>query len=472
MLPNRLTDRVRLLRRAFPLSLATLVILYQLGPARWVHDHVTDAAHFALEILFYGTAGPLLSYWALTRLEHWLVEKEQAEREARLTEGRLAAISAASADAILGLDPAGRIESWNRGAELLFGYAADEIRGRPLTELLSSGQAAGVEYQWLANAVREAGFVRGHETACRAAGDEVVMVDLTATLLTGEERQPSGMSVILRDVTERKRRESEIRRLNASLNEQIAARTRELAEKVEQLARANAELQELDRTRSEFVSLVSHQIRAPLTNIRGATERMRAGCSVLKTTCSRMLVIVDLQVARLGRLVQDVLSAARAEAGELVLHPEPISVLPAMGQIIEQIRTRTANRPFHLFAPPGLPLAFADRDRVAEVLANLCDNADKYAPGGTAVVLTARASETEVTLSVADSGPGIPPGELGRIFDKFRRADRGDAQAAYGYGLGLFVCRRLVQAMGGRIWAENAPGGGAVISFTLPVARS
>ena len=119
-----------------------------------------------------------------------------------------------------------------------------------------------------------------------------------------------------------------------------------------------------------------------------------------------------------------------------------------------------------------MPLVFADRDRVAEVLANLCDNADKYSPPDKPIIVAARADETEVTLSVRDFGAGIPPRDLERVFDKFYRADNSDSQAAYGYGLGLYVCRRLVQAHQGCIWAENHPDGGAVFSFTLPIANS
>ena len=105
------------------------------------------------------------------------------------------------------------------------------------------------------------------------------------------------------------------------------------------------------------------------------------------------------------------------------------------------------------------------------MLANLLDNADQYSPGGQSVAVEVRADQTEVTVSVRDAGPGIPPGDLERVFEKFYRADNSDSQVAYGYGLGLHICRRLVQAQGGRIWAENAPTGGAVFSFTLPVAR-
>ena len=470
MLPAKLSDRISLLRWALPFSFALLAMLYQLGPARWVHDRYGHTIHYGVEIAFYATAGPLLAFWALTHIGHWLDEKECAEKQARASEQRLASVTAASADAILSLDARGRIESWNHGAELIFGYPASEIQAQRLTELLGSGEAAEVEFRWLVETVWQAGFVREHETTCRNAAGGEVAVELTATRLTDEAGQPLGMSVILRDITSRKRREAEIRRLNASLNEQVAERTRELAKKVEALARANADLQKLDRMRSEFVSLVSHQVRTPLTNMRGATERMQTHCGAINTTCARMFTILDQQIARLDRLVQDVLSAARLETGELVLHPEPLSVLPVVQQVVEQIRARTADRPFRLPTKPGLPLVFADRDRVAEVLVNLLDNADKYSPPRREIVIEARADETEVTLSVRDSGPGLPPEDLERVFDKFYRADSSDAQAAYGYGLGLYVCRRLVETHGGRIWAENTPGGGAVFSFTLPAA--
>jgi PAS domain S-box-containing protein len=465
-----LQQRIAILRWALPLLVATLAVVYQLGPARWVHDTYGHDVHYVVEIMFYATVGPLLAFWTLTRISRWLDEKERAEQQARASERRLASITAASADAILGLDSAGRIESWNRGAELLFGHSADQFRGRLLTDLLGGGEAAEVELRWLVEAVQQAGFVRGHETTGWDAGGRPVAVELTATRLADEAERYLGLSVILRDITDRKRREEEIRRLNANLMEQVAERTRELAEKVEALGRANVELQKLDRMRSEFVSLVSHQLRAPLTNMHGAVEHIGANCGIMNATCVRMLTILNQQVERLDRLVRDVLNTARIESGDLILQPEPVSVLPVVQQVVEQIRARTTDRPFSLPTKPGLPLVFADRDRVAEVLTNLLDNADKYSPRGTDILIEVQADQTEVTLAVRDSGRGLPPGDLDRVFDKFYRADSSDAQTAYGYGLGLYVCRQLIEAQGGRIWAENAPGGGAVFSFTLPVA--
>lgn len=468
---HTLKQRIAILRWILPVILAIITILYQFWSAHLAHNYYSDTIHYAVEFLFYATIGPLLIFLALTRLSRWLDEKERAEKQARASEQRLASITAASADAILSLDTQGRIESWNRGAELILGYPAHEMQGQPFLNLFRDSDAAGVEFRWLVESVRQGGFVRGHETTCRDVNGQPVTVELTATYLPGEAGQDLAMSVILRDVTERKRRDEEIGRLNASLREQVAERTGELAEKVEELAQANAQLQNLDRMRSEFVSLVSHQLRAPLTNMYGALEHIEANCPAMDATCMRMLPILNQQVERLDRMVRDVLNMARIESGALVLEPEPISLLPVAQQVVEQLRARTAARPFRLPTKPGLPLVFADRDQVAEVLANLLDNADKYSAPGQEVVIDVRADQTEVTLTVRDFGPGLPPTDPDRVFEKFHRTDGSDSQAVYGYGLGLYICRRLVEAQGGRIWAENHPTGGAVFSLALPIAR-
>ena len=464
-----LQRRIAVLRWALPLLFVLLAVFYQLVLARWAHDTFGENTHYAVEILLYGTVGPLLSFWTMTLVGRWLEEKERVEKFAQASERRLASITSASADAILSLDPAGTIESWNRGAELLFGFGVDEMRGRPLTVLLGDSESSEVEFRWLMENARQNGYVRGHETICRNAAGNIVLVDLTATCLTDSAGGRFGFSVILRDITHRKQREEEIRRLNASLNEQVAERTYELAEKVEALRGVNAELQQLDQMRSEFVSLVSHQVRGPLTNMRGAMERMRTDCSLVNDTCNRMFTILSSQVERLDRLVQDVLNAARIESGDLVLQREPLSILPIVTQLVEQTRARTTSRPISLPVTPGLPLVYADRDRTAEILANLLDNADKYSPPGEKVEVDIYADQENVMVSIRDHGSGISPEKLPRLFEKFYRTDGSDSQTAYGYGLGLYVCRLLVEALDGNIWAENHPHGGAVFSFTLPL---
>ncbi|MEP7359869.1 MAG: PAS domain S-box protein, partial [Anaerolineales bacterium] len=172
-----LRQRLAYLRWSLPLAIGLLAVLYELGPGRWIHDVYGEAGYFSIDIVFYATIAPLLTFWVLTRIGHWLDEKEHAAQQARASEQRLASVTAASADAILGLDPAGRIESWNRGAELIFGYAPDQIVGRPLSALLAPGEAAEVELNWLLAGARQAGFIRGHELAGRAAGGQPLALE-------------------------------------------------------------------------------------------------------------------------------------------------------------------------------------------------------------------------------------------------------------------------------------------------------
>jgi PAS domain S-box-containing protein len=445
------------------------VIFYQLIFARWVHDQFGESIHYFAEILFYATAGPLLTFWILSLINHWVDQKEEAEKLARTSEDRLASITNASADAILSLDQEGRIESWNRGAALVLGYESEEIVGQQFSILMEGQQNAEVELRWLEKRVQQEGYVRGHETICRNIERRSVNVELTATRLNDDHGDSAGMSVILRDITNRKQREEEITRLNENLNLQVAERTKELNEKVDELARANTELQKLDQMRSEFVSLVSHQLRAPLTNVSGAVQRIRDDCEIIKPECIQMLDIIDQQNAHLNRMVQDILETARIEAGELTIHSEPISVIPLVQQVINQIRARSARRSIHMHDKPGLPMAYADRDRITEIITNLMDNADKYSSPNGDIFVEVAANQSEVILSVRDTGPGVSDKDLERIFDKFYRTDSSDSQTAYGYGLGLYVCRQLVEAQGGRIWAENYPDGGLMFSFSLPV---
>ena len=468
---SNVTFRQRLvfLRWVFPFFLVVSVIVYQLVFARWVHDQIGENAHYFAEILFYATVGPLLTYWILTLINQWFDQKEEAEMSARASEDRLATITNASADAILSLDQQWKIESWNRGAELVLGYEPKEIIGQQFSILLEGQQNAGIELGWLEKKVQQNGYVREHETICRDIERHSVNVELTATRLNNEQGESAGMSIILRDITNRKQREQEINRLNENLNLQVAERTRELNEKVVELAKANTELQKLDQMRSEFVSLVSHQHRAPLTNMSGAVQRIRTDCGVTNQKCVQMLDIIDQQIARLNRLVQDILDTDRIEAGKLTIQSEPISVFPLVQQVVEQIRARSARRTIQLHDKPGLPLAYADRDRIAEIITNLMDNADKYSPPNGDINVEVSANQSEVILSIRDTGPGVSDEDLDRIFDKFYRTDSSDSQNAYGYGLGLYVCRQLVEAQGGRIWAENNPDGGLIFSFSLPV---
>jgi len=466
--PSPLNRKLSRLRWSLPIIVTSLGVTHALFSRVAMKNYGADVkAGFV--IVVYALAG-LLLWLALPALARWLVQKATDARVGPDAEARrLAAIVETSGEAIVSTDDRGRMVTWNGGAERLLGYRQDEIQGCPLSDLLGGSGGGEVECRWLLENVAQAGQVFGHETTAHDSEGRALFISLTASALRDSDHRWQGMSLVLREVTSHRRREEEIKRIYEGLNKEVAERTGQLGQKVDELGRANLQLQRLDQMRSEFVSLVTHQIRAPLTNMAGAVSRMQAGCSAVNSTCGRMFVVLNQQVERLDHLVGDVLSAARIEAGELVLDQEPISIIPVIEQVLEQAGARLSERHVQLPTKPGLPLVFADRDRAAEILANFLDNADKYSPPGADIAVDLRADQSEVVISMRDYGPGLQQGDLPRVFEKFYRSDSSDSQTAYGYGLGLYVCRLLAEAQGGRVWVENHPEGGAVFSLALPV---
>lgn len=461
---TNLQKRVKLLQWSIPVGLLFISIIYQFGLARWVHDNYHENAHFLVEIFFYGFIGPLIVYFAFNNVLLWLSEKEQAEKAARDIRQNLVAITEASADAIIGLTVEGVIISWNRGAKLILGYSDAGIQEKSFDTLLADEKNAKTEWAWLKYTVTKKGFIQGYETSLKKDGGSPVAIELTASQITDGDRETTGFSLILRDITERKKREAEIKALNTHLNDLVVERTEELDRRLGELAQANEQLKQLDQTRMEFVSVVSHQIRAPLTNIRGAVEKLQFD----GRSDRDMLVIVEQQAERLDRLVRGVLSADKIEAGNLVLQTEPTSLYPLLNEAVAQFQSRDQS---HLIEIPtqSLPLVEADADRVLEVLTNLLDNASKYSPAKSEITISAQTKDTEVVLSVMDQGKGVSNNDLEHVFEKFYRSDSSDSQVAYGYGLGLYICRQLVEAMQGKIWIENHPEAGAIFSFSLPI---
>ncbi|MFQ6058381.1 MAG: ATP-binding protein [Anaerolineae bacterium] len=475
---KRLIETISLLRWALPLLIFLVVISHQIFET-FVIDQWGSAMRLASGILAYGFGGPILTWWTLSWIARNLAERERVEEKIREHEQHLASITAASADAIISLDAQGIIQSWNRGAELIFGYQEDEIVGQHFSVLVPEELKQKGELELLAKSAEEMGFVRNYETERITKDGRRVIVDLTMTLLTDRDGKVIGRSAILRDITVKKKVEEEIRRLNRELEARVAQRTkelesayRELRARNEELQRANEELKELDRLKSDFVSMVSHELRTPLTNISGSIELMRGACDNPTYTCREMLSIVADQTNRLTRLVQGILNVSRMESKRLHLHRRALNILPLMERVVKNLEARTALHQFHLPGRDNLPPVWGDEDRVEEILTNLLDNAVKYSPEGGLIVLEAQELDGELVISVTDPGLGIPKKELNKIFDKFHRVDRGDARETYGYGLGLYIAKKLVEAQGGRIWVKSTVGKGSTFSFTLPLAAT
>jgi len=479
------------LRRTLPLAILAAVVVYQVFSFILIRN-VSDVLDLWADLVAFGILGPVVIWYTLRWIsdqvelrERVITEKETIEQErqraieaARDQERLLAAVCANSTDAIITLDAEGVIKTWNRGAEMMLGYSPEEASGKHFSILVPRDIAERGEIEWLSEQVRTHGFVRNHQTERTTKDGRRVTVELTRTILYNERGEIAGYSAIMRDITARVHAEQAVLKLNLKLETKVAERTSQLAQATDELRRrnreleeANAKLKELDQLKSDFVSMVSHELRAPLTNINGSLELLlEDDTSVSDRSKREMLQIVREQSMRLTRLVQGILNVSRIEAGQLVLQPQAFDILALIERVINAWETRGAPNPLVRPRARNLPSVWADRDRTEEVLFNLIDNAIKYSSEGMPVTLGANSNGEFIVVSVADRGIGIPEEEVSKIFEKFHRVDRRDSMEKYGHGLGLFICRSLIEAQGGEIWVESTLGEGSVFHFSLPLA--
>ena len=234
-----------------------------------------------------------------------------------------------------------------------------------------------------------------------------------------------------------------------------------------------SELRRLERVRQDFVANVSHEFKTPLTAIQGFAETLLGGALDDLANRKRFVEIIREHAMRLARLTDDLLKLSRIEAGRLELELRPIRVEALVNSCIETARLKAESRglQIHVNLPAGLPPVRGDGAQLGEVLQNLLDNALQYTPSGGEIEVTASSDGHEVTLTVADTGIGIPESDLARIFERFYRVDAARSREAGGTGLGLAISRHIVDAHGGRIWVESAVGQGSRFHFSVANAR-
>jgi signal transduction histidine kinase len=259
-----------------------------------------------------------------------------------------------------------------------------------------------------------------------------------------------------------------VRRHAEDLEAQVAARTRELQA-------SNAQLQELDRLKSEFVSHVSHELRTPLTSIKGFIDYLLEGIAGELSPLQRdFLTRLKGNADRLVRLINDLLDLARIEAGQLALSPERLCVREVAAEVLETLRPLAVEKgvDLEMDGPEADGLVRADRDRLYQVLLNLTHNAVKFTPPGGAVrVQVDMQPNGEILTMVQDTGEGIPPEQVERIFEMFHQVHSSPASTE-GSGLGLAIAKKLVEFHGGRMWVRSQLGQGSAFGFTLPAAAS
>ena len=279
---------------------------------------------------------------------------------------------------------------------------------------------------------------------------------------------------LLMEINERRQVEEEVRRLNEGLEQKIRERT-------EDLVTANKELKELDRVKDSFLTQVSHELRTPLTSIRSFSEILITYDDVDQEKKVEFLEIINSESKRLARLINDILDLSKIKSGKMVWNDKLISV----GDVIKEVsRTQQGlleEKALSLFLkiPAGLPLFNGDQDKLFQVITNLLGNAIKFSYRGGDIVVSAQVFDGQrsrepskwIKVAISDKGVGISEQNLKIIFSQFRQAETDTLhETAKGTGLGLPICKEIINHYGGNIWAESTLGEGSTFYVSLPAS--
>jgi len=343
---------------------------------------------------------------------------------------QMAAVLAYMHDGILITGAQGHIEGINAAACRLFETTPEKAVGRSMIEVTRSHELHQALRTVLAGQP-------GRQRLDLSAGKRKLAAVVTAVPGDDGRNHPTGL-VVLQDVTE---------------------------------------LHRLERARRDFVANIGHELRTPLASIKLAVETLTETVKDDPEATQDFLRRIDVEVDGLTQLVRELLELSRIESGQVPLDRKATDLMELLERAATRLRAQAerAGITLNLDAAPSLPLAYADPDRVEQVLVNLLHNAIKFNHPGGSVILTAQPDEGDwVTISVKDTGIGIPSDDLPRIFERFYKVDKaraGGSEREGGTGLGLAIARHIVQAHGGRIWVESVEGAGSTFYFTLPISE-
>jgi len=229
------------------------------------------------------------------------------------------------------------------------------------------------------------------------------------------------------------------------------------------------ERKKVEELKDSFIGMVSHELRTPLTVLIGSLHTVMIP-GMAEEEKHRLVEDALWEASSLSRLLENLLELSRHQAKRLELMKEPVAIDRCAQDVVDNLSRMSPLHKLIMEVPAGLPLTEVDQIRVERILYNLVENAIKYSPGGGDIRVSAVRSEDQIVIAVSDQGPGIPAEGLSNLFRRFERLTESPANSIRGMGLGLYVCRLLVEAHGGRIWAESEPGKGSTFCFTLPIS--
>ena len=382
-----------------------------------------------------------------------LSARRRAEEALRQSEQRFRLLVETVEDyAIFMLDPQGNIASWNRGAERIKGYRADEIIGRHFSTFYRPGDVrSGHPQHELAIATSKGRF---EEEGWRVRKDgSLFWANVTITAVRDDTGTLRGFAKVTRDLTQR--RESEQRQLQL-IREQVA----------------RAEADKANQVKDEFMAVLSHELRTPLNAIVGWAHLLRSGPGLPPEQATRGLEAIERNAKIQTQIVSDVLDISRITTGKVRLTPRRLDAREVVTAAVDTTRPAAEARRIDLRStlPPDPQFVWADPDRLQQVVWNLLANAVKFTPTGGRVEVSLSARESRLRIAVRDNGMGIPAAFLPHVFETFRQADSSTTRSHGGLGLGLAIVRRIVELHGGEVEAESeGEGRGTTVTVTLPV---
>lgn len=341
---------------------------------------------------------------------------------------RLAAIVESSNDAIVGKTLNGIITSWNHAAELMFGYSAQEAIGKPITTIIPP--ELRYEEEGIIAKLRQGIRIEHYETVRMRKDGSRVDVSLSISPVKDGTGNIIGAAKIARDITERK---------------------------------------ELERRKDEFISMASHELKTPVTALKGFTQLLLRRFKKLGDEESiRFLTRMDTQINKLTKLVSDLLDISKMQAGKLEYDMEPFDLNVLAQEIVENVQGTTQTHSLILQKTAEV-CAFGDRDRIGQVFINLFTNAIKYSPNADKVIVQISTDGTNALVCVQDFGIGIAESHQQRIFERFYQVNEPSAKTYPGLGIGLYISCEIIKRHQGRLWVKSQKGEGSTFNFSLPL---
>jgi two-component system phosphate regulon sensor histidine kinase PhoR len=357
--------------------------------------------------------------WSVRRMASQLEDQIKA---ISIERGKLEAVMMQMTDAVVIADREGLVQLINPAAERIFQVKGSNILGRTVAEAL--------RYHQLIELFRKSQETQEQQSTTLEISSEHLFLQGIAIPLG--KALPGSILLLFQDLTR---------------------------------------LRRLEMVRRDFVSNVSHELRTPLASLKALVETLQEGALDDPPAAHRFLTRMDTEIDTLTQMVQELLELSRIESGKVPLQLMPIAPREMVTLAVERmsLQAERAGLALHADCPADLPLVLADANRMEQVLINLLHNAIKFTPPGGTITVNGWEDKNTVVFSVKDTGIGIAPADLERIFERFYKTDR--ARSSGGTGLGLSISRHLVEAHNGRIWAESEPGKGSVFYFALPIAK-